>query len=148
MNNLEIYKDVINTFYSSKENFIKEFSELHIKDKLKLLFENPNVLKFFLEKKHYIIDFDKFKEHHRKIDMFICIDRRSELSLDYILDLPDCIFHEDEDEYQRVDYSLNEMMKSFTVYEKVEYILKEPTMFSKILLDMLNQNIYSFLYDW
>lgn len=131
-----------------KKNLFEWFSSLSLEEKLKVFLENKVPLDDILKKEPYILSFKKEPwERRSDCDYFEFIERHEEVSLDRIFEDEVNYYLDDDGELVKED-SLSIYLHDYPIDEQVKFILDDDSISSRYLKQMLEQNVYSFKYDW
>lgn len=131
-----------------KKNLFEWFSSLSLEEKLKVFLENKVPLDEILKKEPYILNFKKEPwERRSDCDYFEFIERHEEVSLDRIFEDEVNYYLDDDGELVKED-SLGVYLRDYSVDDHVKFILDDDSISSRYLKQMLEQNVYSFKYDW
>ena len=125
------------------------FSSLSLEEKLKVFLENKIPLDNILKKEPYkLFNIKKERwEYRYDCEYFEFINRYEEVSLDRIYQDLMNYYLDDDDEIVCED-SLSIYLQNYSVDDKVKFILDDDSISSRYLKHMLEQNVYSFVYDW
>ncbi len=131
-----------------KQGLYDWFSSLSLEEKIKVFLENKIPLDNILKKEPYILNFKKEPwERRSDCNYFEFIERHEEVSLDRIFEDEVNYYLDDDGEIVRED-SLSIYLHDYPVDEQVKFILDDDSISSRYLKQMLEQNVYSFKYDW
>ena len=131
-----------------KQGLYDWFSSLSLEEKLKVFLVDTFPLDEILKKEPYIIDFKKEPwERRSDCDYFEFVERHEVVSLDRIFEDEVNYYLDDDGELVKED-SLCIYLQDYSIDDKVKFILDDDSISSRYIKQMLEQNVYSFIYDW
>lgn len=122
-----------------KQGLYDWFSSLSLEEKLKVFLVDTVPLDEILKKEPW--------ERRSDCDYFEFVERYKDVSIDDIYKDFHNYYEDDDGEIVRED-PLHEYLFDLSIDEKVKFILDDDSISSRYLKQMLEQNVYSFKYDW
>lgn len=131
-----------------KQGLYDWFSSLSLEEKLKVFLVDTFPLDEILKKEPYILNFKKEPlERRSDCDYFEFVERHEVVSLDRIFEDEVNYYLDDDGELVKED-SLCIYLQDYSIDNKVKFILDDDSISSRYIKQMLEQNVYSFIYDW
>lgn len=131
-----------------KQGLYDWFSSLSLEEKLKVFLVDTVPLDEILKKEPYILNFKKEPwERRSDCDYFEFVERHEVVSLDRIFEDEVNYYLDDDGELVKED-SLCIYLQDYSIDDKVKFILDDDSISSRYITQMLEQNVYSFIYDW
>lgn len=131
-----------------KQGLYDWFSSLSLEEKLKVFLVDTFPLDEILKKEPYILNFKKEPwERRSDCDYFEFVERHEVVSLDRIFEDEVNYYLDDDGELVKED-SLCIYLQDYSIDDKVKFILDDDSISSRYIKQMLEQNVYSFIYDW
>lgn len=131
-----------------KQGLYDWFSSLSLEEKLKVFLVDTVPLDEILRKEPYILNFKKEPwERRSDCDYFEFVERHEVVSLDRIFEDEVNYYLDDDGELVKED-SLCIYLQDYSIDDKVKFILDDDSISSRYIKQMLEQNVYSFIYDW
>lgn len=131
-----------------KQGLYDWFSSLSLEEKLKVFLVDTVPLDEILKKEPYILNFKKEPwERRSDCDYFEFVERHEVVSLDRIFEDEVNYYLDDDGELVKED-SLCIYLQDYSIDDKVKFILDDDSISSRYIKQMLEQNVYSFIYDW
>lgn len=131
-----------------KQGLYDWFSSLSLEEKLKVFLVDTVPLDEILKKEPYILNFKKETwERRSDCDYFEFVERHEVVSLDRIFEDEVNYYLDDDGELVKED-SLCIYLQDYSIDDKVKFILDDDSISSRYIKQMLEQNVYSFIYDW